>query len=214
MVGENKRFCASEIAIRHFGLKGRFIEKLAKTVHYSDFNITPGGAEYKKLVKKYALGISYYNIICTRETKTRKLRLLAAQLADGKLVSRELLSASGKFEKINNERVRKMLADLHPIGKTIAVGFSKGVQSTFACWKIIKKSKRDIAVLVSTESGKASLRSVKSDVTALARSFGGGGHPHASGFEIGARYNLKTKNGREQLISQIERNSRELGLVS
>jgi oligoribonuclease NrnB/cAMP/cGMP phosphodiesterase (DHH superfamily) len=214
VVGENRKFCATEIAIRHFGLKGRFIRKLARTVHYSDFNITPRGKEYRKLVKAYALGISYYNMICSPETGTKKLRLLASQLAEGRLVSRELASAARKFEKVNSRRVGKMLADLHLVGETIAVGFSRGVQATMACGEIIRKSNRDIAFCISTEKGKASMRSVKSDITGLAVSFGGGGHPHAAGFEVDTkRYNLATKKGRRRLIRQIEENAGRLGLL-
>ncbi len=92
--------------------------------------------------------------------------------------------AAKSYERTNNLRIRALLGGLEVVSGKMAVGFSKEVDSSDACRAMLDRTGADISILIKTGSRTASIRSVKSDMTALAMAFGGGGHPHAAGFEV------------------------------
>lgn len=205
IVGENESYCGTEITRKELGFNDSFTKKFAEIVHYSDFNIKPKMADYYKAIGIYAMSITSYNITDSRASTYRNLRHLAEVISKGRLFDAKVVRDARKFEKLNESRIKKMVSDLF-IGKRIALGFSQDIQSTAGCAAIHDNSNRDIAIYVNVRNGKGHIRSKKSDISRLANALGGGGHPHASGFQVPADLakNLKTKAGRWKLFSYLE----------
>ncbi len=185
IVGENKKYCATEITAAELGLNDKFARNLLRIVHISDFNLEPRDAHTRSLIGTYALGITYCNTLKSRAAIYKKLRHIVAVIGSGRLSDALLDHDADTFRRTNRERIKKMLTALYVSkGQGIAVGFSKDVQSTEACMEIIRRARVDIGVYVNTESKTGHIRSVRSDSSPLARSLGGNGHPHASGFPV------------------------------
>ena len=204
--------CASEITVRELKLKGRFVDAFKRICHYSDFNLKPRDRRTASLIKTYALGIASYNIM-PKAAAQRRLKELAGTLSGGKLTNSDLVKEARKFELISRKRIRTMTKELSLIGGKIAVGFAKSLQSTNACYWIIRESGRDIGIFINLDAKKGNIRSVVSDISPLAAALGGGGHPHASGFSFDPkRYDVKTWRGRMLIMDRIEREAAKLGL--
>ncbi|MDE1824817.1 MAG: hypothetical protein KGH61_02245 [Candidatus Micrarchaeota archaeon] len=184
IVGENERYCATEIARRELSLDTPFIDEFCRIVHHSDFNLRPRDRRSRQIIKEYALSITSFTKTGTDASIQKKLRHMAVVIGNRRFTDQMIEKASAAFERKNNMRIEKMLKGLHLVGKSMAIGFASGVQSTHACSEIIRKSGRDIGVIFDLKTGKGSIRSVKSDISALAVMLHGGGHPHAAGFEI------------------------------
>lgn len=215
VVGENNSFCATEITRKELALNDAFTEEFTKIVHYSDFNLTPKNKRWQKLIKIYTLGISYYNMITRDQFQKRQnaLRKVLTTLSKRKFFDKSMLNASKTFERLNDTRTRLMLKTL-TIRGNIAIGFSSEINATYGCGAIIKKAKTDVGIYVNPDRGKVHLRSVRSDISKLAEAFGGGGHPHAAGFDINLkRYNfLKSESDRARLMDTIFNKAKELGI--
>jgi uncharacterized protein len=204
--------CASEITARQLKIKDKFVEEFRRICHASDFNITPPDRRARSLIKAYAIGITSYNIGSKRSAQVR-LRALAKTLSSRKFTNGDLVASAREFDKISKVRIRAMKKALVPLGKKIAVGFAKSLQSTNACYWIIKTSGRDIGIFINLDAKRGNIRSKKSDISPLAMSLGGGGHPHASGFSFdGNKYRVNTKGGRALLLKHIEAAARSTGL--
>ncbi|MGI0141166.1 MAG: hypothetical protein ACREBF_00740 [Candidatus Micrarchaeales archaeon] len=211
IVGENAKFCATEITQREMQLDTPFVREFCKVVHYSDFNIKADTERHREMVKVYALSITTWTKSKSNEAIQKKLRHITEVIASRRFTDSRMTTASRNFEKLNNMRVEKMLAKLTLVGRSIAVGYATGVQSTYACGMVIKKSGRDIAIVIDPKQGKGSIRSVKSDISGLAKSLSGGGHPHASGFEIDLKkYPLNSEAGRTRLMEKISMEASKL----
>ena len=205
IVGENPKYCATEITRKFLGLEDMFTKKLAGIVHYSDFNITPKDREKYDLIGTYAIAITYYNTFDSWSGKVGRLRKITATLASGRLANAAIKRDRKIFERQNNARIKAMLKSLHYLGSYAALGFAEDVQSTQACAAIMKAGGRDVGIYVNTKRGKGSIRSVKRDISVLARRLGGNGHPHAAGFQIDTRkFDLENEEGREKLLKLIE----------
>lgn len=211
IVGENKRYCATEIVFRKLVIKTRFARRLVEIVHFSDFNLDPRGSRMRKLIGTYALSITYYSTFASRAAVNKKLRHVVDVLSSEKFVDLQISEDAKRFERINNERASIMLKNLYE-RKDFAIGFSKDVQSTFACMSIIEKAQKDVGIYVNKRNGKGHIRSLVSDSSALARSLGGNGHPHASGFTVDmARYkNLRSREDELSFVEYVEKKMRSL----
>ncbi|MDE1762299.1 MAG: hypothetical protein KGH59_02555 [Candidatus Micrarchaeota archaeon] len=206
IVGENENFCATEIARRELGLKDKFTEEFARIVHYSDFNLKADTKRHGEFVKHYALSIASFTKSMPNSSIHKSLRGMVSTISGGKFVDSKIINTSKKFELENNRKISAMLNELQLLGKNIALGFATGVQSTQACGAIIRKSGKDIAIVIDPKEGKASIRSRISDISGLAKRMGGGGHPHAAGFEIDKRkYPLSSRPGRKRVVERIEK---------
>lgn len=183
IVGENKNYCATEITEKVLRIGTIFTKKLTKVVHYSDFNLTPNDKKVYDLIGIYAMSITLYNTFSYGK-RDRALRHITEVLASERFTDNAIVRDAKSFEKLNNQRIEKMLSDLYSAGKNVSIGFSDSVQSTWACAAIAKKSGADVCICVKPKEGKASIRSTKMDCTALVKSLGGGGHPHAAGFKL------------------------------
>ncbi|MDE1856388.1 MAG: hypothetical protein KGH49_04115 [Candidatus Micrarchaeota archaeon] len=202
IVGENK-FCATEITKKEIELNTPFAEEFAKVVHYSDFNLRPDTAKRRKYVKTYALSITSYTKSKSNDSIQKSLRHIADVVASRRFVDARMLAASRSFEKKNTARINKMLKKLYLIGSKITIGFAIGVQTTQACGAVIEKSGRDIGIVIDMKQKKGSIRSKRSDISGLAKRLGGGGHPHAAGFE----FNTANK---ELIIDKIRKEASKL----
>jgi oligoribonuclease NrnB/cAMP/cGMP phosphodiesterase (DHH superfamily) len=204
--------CASEITARQLKMKGKFVSDFLKVCHASDFNLKPRDRRSQSLIKTYALGIARYNI-GQKANELIKLKALANTISNGKMTNTDLVSAAREFEKVSKERISVMKKGLVPVGGNIAVGFAKSLQSTNACYHIIKASGKDIGIFINLDAKKGNIRSIKRDISPLAMSLGGGGHPHASGFSFDKkRYRVNTEKGRELILKRIEEAARETGV--
>ncbi len=206
VVGENRRYCATEITMRFLGVRDTFARKLAGIVHYSDFNIRPKDENTRKTVGNYALGIAGFNN-AGEERKIGMLRRLVGTISEGRLSSSELESSAARFRRMSEARIRKMLGGLCRVGSDAYIGFSKSIQSTQGCGAILEAKGCELGIYVNTDSGKAHLRSKGAvDCAKLAGMFGGGGHPRAAGFQIDMRtFRIGSKEGREKLGREIEK---------
>lgn len=206
IIGENPKFCATEITYRNLKLSGSFLEKLVKLVHYADFALDSHDKGTHNTIGTYAMSITYFNNM-PHAKRDRELRHLVKLLTQQKFKDKRVIDAAKTFENLNNKRIKSMVKRLYPAGNTASIGFSMPIQSNQGCAAIRKESGKDICIYVNTEVGKASLRSVKADTSILSHSFGGGGHPHASGFNIDMKkfHNFKTEKDKRAFALAIEK---------
>jgi oligoribonuclease NrnB/cAMP/cGMP phosphodiesterase (DHH superfamily) len=203
--------CATEITARQLKLNGKFVNEFVKVCHASDFNLHPKDKRMMSLIKTYAIGIASYNTK-PRSVSDKKLKKLAAALTAGKFTNKDLVDEARRFDRISKKRIRIMVKDLSLIGDKIAVGFSNSLQSTNACYHIMKKSGRDIGIFINMDASRGNVRSKISNINPLATALGGGGHPHASGFQFSRKYNTRTKAGRLRLLAKIDKEAEKVGL--
>ncbi len=212
VVGENSKYCATEIVYRMFFNREKFLDTLSEVVHYSDFNVKPEDNKIYKIIGYYALGITFYNTSTSRSMIDRKMRSIVSTLEERKLYDRKIVDAAKTFEKINKDRIKKMIKELYLIGGKIAMGFSDDIQSTQACVSIIEASGRDIGVYINTRNGKGHMRSIRSNTSMLAKALGGNGHPHASGFKLDVNEynNFRSESDKRRVIELITDKSRKV----
>ncbi len=209
VVGENKCFCASEITARELGMNDKYITSLLKIVHAADFALKPKNSNMKRVIKSYALGLSYFRMKGNSVFLENIVRI-AESISLGKPLPEFLYNASSKFDNMNKQRLKKMITTVVK-GGVISVGFTPVVSTNDACALIIKKTGSDIGCYVNTDSGKVHLRSIKADCSLLAKHFGGGGHPHASGYDLKrGKYNLKKPADRMKVVLEIIAAAKEL----
>ncbi len=213
VVGENERYCATEITYKRLKVGGAFAKRFVGIVHYSDFNIRPKDIRTREMVGFYALCITSYNMSRSREYITRRLRHIAKVISGGSLIDKRIKDDAIRFGKTNERRIERMLAGME-VRKGFALGFSRAVQSTGGCMAIIARSGKPIGIYVNVKNGIAHIRSLKADITPLSRSLGGGGHPRASGFSIDPRKfgYFRSKSGRAALADYLEERMSKLGL--
>lgn len=210
IVGENEKYCATEIARMELGLATPFIDEFTRIVHYSDFNLKPKDARSRNLIKIYALSLTSFTKSKSGESMLKNLRHYADVISGRRFTDEKITNESKRFEKLNNERIKKMLKEVYLVGSKIAVGFAQGVQSTQGCRALIDATGRDIGIVVDPVAGKGSFRTIKSDISGLAVRLGGGGHPHAAGFEINMKKNpLDSKVRREKFVQIIQKQATE-----
>lgn len=214
IIGENKQYCATEITYRELGFRGSFTKNFVNLVHHSDFNITPKSKTDYKMVGAYALSTTFYNTNRSWDYKTNRLRHMAEVISNGRFIDAKIKKDAETFEKVNDARVKKMLKGLE-IRKNVAVGFSKHVQSTYGCMAVVEASKKPIGIYVNVELGRGHIRSTGPDITALARSMGGGGHPRASGFNVSLKkFNgFTTKKDRAHFTDLIQNKITEMKIL-
>ena len=202
VVGENKLFCAAEITAAELKLTDSFTKKLIKIVHMSDFNIKPKDKNIAEIIKSYVLSTTYYSSF-NFSTYARRIGMIADQMSKEVLIPNFVIADGKKFEKLNINRLKKLKENIL-VGTIVSLGFSKYISTNDACACILDNTNSDIGVYLNTETFKCHLRSKINDCSLLATQFGGGGHPHASGFEVNkALYKIKTVNGRKKLFSDI-----------
>lgn len=213
IIGENSKYCATEITYRELGFKDAFTKKFVQIVHYSDFNIKPKSTAQRKAVATYALSITSYNSKDSWDEKMADLRHVAEVISKGDLFDSKVKADAARFDKINRSRTKQMVKALE-IRKNVAVGFSKQVQSTYGCAAVIDASRKKIGIYVNTAVSRGHIRSTGPDISGLARSLGGGGHPHASGFDIDRKkFNgFKTQDDKSKFADFIQARIEKLGI--
>lgn len=214
IIGENKRYCATEITYRKLGFNDAFTKKFVRLVHYSDFNITPPSKTDFKTIGYYAISITSYNTTRSWNFITKRLRHIADVISEGRLFDAKIKNDAEKFSRVNEARVKGMLKELE-IRKDFAVGFSKHVQSTYGCMAVIEKSRKPIGIYVNTEIGRGHIRSTDPDITSLARSMGGGGHPRASGFNVSLKKfnSFRAKKDRARFADFVQKKITRLKIL-
>ncbi len=204
VVGENERFCATEITYRELGFKDRFTRQFVRLVHYSDFNITPKSSKDYETVGTYALSITSYGILKSRERMTARLRHLADVISSGRLYDKAVRDDAQRFKRLNDRRIDGMVKSmlLYP---RAAIGFSSYVQSTAGCVSLMERSGKEIGIYINTSNMRGHLRCEDGDISRLASALGGGGHPHASGFNVDKRFGkLRTAAQKRRLADFIQ----------
>jgi uncharacterized protein len=213
--GENKHMCATDLVHSFLGLDGAFVREFTDLVHHIDLFIKMDSRRQERLADTYKLGIDHFSMSKSYGAQVKKLRHLASAISSRKFLDKETIRAAVEFERINHARISEMGNDLYVISGKIAIGFSKQVDSSDACRHIMKRALTDIGMIVNIDHSKASMRSVKSNTTPLANELGGGGHPHASGFNIdSSKYNFfRTKKDRQAFADDVEKLAEKVGLV-
>jgi oligoribonuclease NrnB/cAMP/cGMP phosphodiesterase (DHH superfamily) len=218
IVGENSCACATDIAKAYTRLTGEFVERFVGLVHCMDlyvdleFASQPNPAWCRSASRIYSMGINYLGS-GPFDAKQRKLRRVAGLISSGKFFDSSMREAARSYERMNKKRARALLAGMEAVSGRMAIGFSKEMDSGEGCRAMMGKASADIGVLVKTDSRSASIRSVESDISKLAMAFGGGGHPHAAGFEVPRKYDLSAAKGRRRLRDDLVSRSRRLGLI-
>jgi uncharacterized protein len=217
IVGENSCACATDITKQYTRLTGNFVEKLVGLVHcidlYLGFDSQPNPAWARSAARTYTMCINHLGRGTSFDARQKRLRRVADVISSGRFFDKRMRDAARSYERTNDLRIKALMGSLEVVSGKMAVGFSKEVDSSDACRAMFDRTGADIGILVKTGSGTASIRSVKSDVTALAMSFGGGGHPHAAGFEVPKEYDISKASGRKRLLGAIVSKSRKLGLL-
>ena len=210
IIGENELFCATEITRKELGLNDKFSKYFCRIVHFSDFAIRPRLKKEYDLVGAYALSIALYRMQGA-EKNISGLRHIVRVLTQRRLLDKKIRADANAYRKINDRNTKKMLKDVY-LGDDIAMGFAGDIQKTYACMKLMEKTGKDIGIYVNTSEGRGHMRSVRNELTELANRFGGGGHPHASGFTPSLkRYNkFRTAADKQRLLDDIERELKEI----
>jgi oligoribonuclease NrnB/cAMP/cGMP phosphodiesterase (DHH superfamily) len=204
--------CATEITARQLKLKGKFVADFIDICHQSDFNLHPKDKKKMSLIKTYAIGIASYNIKGSAAAQN-KLKDLADAISAGRFANNDIVKEAKEFDRISKKRIAIMIKDLSLVGGKIAVGFAKSLQSTNACYWVMKASGRDVGIFINLDANRGNIRSVKANISPLAMALGGGGHPHASGFAFSPKkYNTATKKGRLLLLDNIDKEASKLGI--
>ncbi|MDE1824032.1 MAG: hypothetical protein KGH74_01905 [Candidatus Micrarchaeota archaeon] len=197
IVGENKDYCATEIAYKELGLRNWFLDRFVGLVHYSDFNLKPKDVKTRRLIGTYALSIASYEMKGPRSYTNRMLRHIVDVISSSKFTDKRIESDARRFDMLNKKRTNDMLKELY-IRRDFALGFSNDVQTTDACMRIIERSNKNIGMYINLRTGTGHLRALKGDYSELARKLGGGGHPKAAGFY----FSLKEHNGFRKKIDR------------
>ena len=204
-VGENKNHCATEIVAKELGIRSQFIDRFVRMVHYSDFNIRPRDQKTYETIGIYALGIAKINTYNSYGKINSALRKLTETIKNGKMYDADTKRMAREFEKINNERSKRMIESAYE-SRNIVVGFERDIQKTKACMDLIAHAKKKVGIYINIRNGRGHIRSTGPDCTYLARHFGGNGHPRACGFSVDMpKYGfLKKKEDREKLAKEID----------
>jgi hypothetical protein len=210
VVGENKLFCATEITRRELGFKDSFTMNFCRIVHLSDFAIAPRSRRDYNTIGAYALSIALYHMR-SHDENIRSLRHMVDVISSGRLFDNRIRDDANRFRRLNDRHVEGMLREVY-LGDEMALGFGEDIQKTYACMKLMEKTGKDIGVYVNLRDRKGHMRSVHNDCTELASRFGGGGHPHASGFspDFGKYNNFKKGEDRRKLLLDMEREFRAI----
>lgn len=213
--GENSKMCATQLVKRFLRLNSRFASEFADNVHYIDLFISTSNRKYVERAELYKLAIAYYLRGGSRRAQQSRLRKLAAAISSGRFITPEVRRDALKFKKVNEERLKLLFSSMVRLSDSIVLGFSRQVDSNDACMGMLAKSGADISILVKTDTGHCSIRSVKADTLPLANALGGGGHPHASGFSLDVRrYNrFRSADSRKRVAELIARKARSAGLL-
>ena len=97
-----------------------------------------------------------------------------------------------------------MLKTMRSASSNVAVGFSSRnlVDTNDACAAIMARAHSDVAIFIKTRRRSAGVRSKRNDISKLAMAFGGGGHPHASGFSVPKKYGLGSERERQLFVER------------
>ena len=205
IVGENKNMCAAEITAKILGFNDAFVNELLKITHTFDFHVMNlKDKRMKRIGDIYDACFTYYGHMPT-EMYTSKLRRLVGVISSKKLYDSKWVEDADRFDRINKKRIKKLLDDLYFPGKNIVLGFATFVRTNDVSDAMMKKTGRDIAVYISTENGTGHMRSVKANTIPIAMRFGGGGHPHATGFQVNLKEynNFKSKEDKEKFAKEL-----------
>ncbi len=184
VAGENPIFCGSEILYLTLCKKDEFGGALTQKIHLSDFKPvdTP---EYIAL-EKVRFSIGYF--LWKSKTPQKKLRLLARWISKGSFDNAFIQKANDAGARLSQKNLQRMLSSsaLVDVRYKIAVGFGDHIDTNAACRALIAKHDADIGLFVKKDSVTGSMRSKDDtvDCSALARAFGGNGHPQAAGFPL------------------------------
>ncbi len=212
IVGENPYFCGTELVYRLLCKKDRFGDELARVTHLSDFWIRSRSKKDNDLVGKVAYGMRELR---SRADGDRMLHRFVSEIAKGNLDCEIIRDAYKKYLKTTRPLLRKMLdsSTIIQVKKIrIGVGFGRLLSSQEACMAIIEKKRCNIGVYISEESLHGSIRSVRDpqnwgiDISKLAKSANGGGHPLAAGisFEHDG-YDPSNESHKEQMVERIRK---------
>ena len=211
VVGENAQACATEITQSYVKIGGAFASKFVRVVHHADFALKEKSLD--GLIGIYAQSIGCCNLSKNYDERIRRLRHIVAVISSKKFYDEDMVNDARDFDKINQERIRRMLKSVHVICGKIAIGFSEQVDSNDACASLMKQNASDIAIVANIDRGSVSVRSRKGNIRPLVEAFGGGGHDHAAGFQIPKGYDLRKEACRKLLVKRIEKEARKLRLI-
>ncbi|MEM3181415.1 MAG: DHHA1 domain-containing protein [Candidatus Micrarchaeaceae archaeon] len=201
--GENKRYCTTEIVERLLFKKDKYAAKLAKIAHYSDFAVRAKHAGIEKIISDYDLAITYFNTLSATSAQAG-LRSLASSLSSGILLSKDIVRVANSFKSKSDREIEKALKNISYVSGIAVVFSSSSVVQQDLFEKLFNISGSEIVMQVDVDRSKASMRSKRTDISALAMAMGGGGHPHAAGFSISKSYRLKSEKGKRLFLQKLE----------
>ncbi len=209
IVNENKKYCATEIVRNELGLNSSFCAEFAEIVHYSDFNLLSDDKRHRRMIIEYAMAMTSYQQIKDYSRRNNKLRRIAGMISNGRFSDSRMKKDAETFDKVNKERIRRMLGRLIVLDD-VAVGFQRGIQSTLACAAVGDKGGKDIGVYINLDNMHGHIRTKEADCQPLAAYFGGGGHPHASGFSLNEHYDFSKSSERMRFALLVQKKAKEL----
>ncbi|MGC8568153.1 MAG: DHH family phosphoesterase [Candidatus Micrarchaeia archaeon] len=204
IVGENTENCATELVYKILCKNSRVGDRLAELAHASDFALD---TKDDNLLRDIAFSIKYANRFSKNpEADLRKLVKIIAKGDFNNPIFKEL---SEKYDKESKKLMKSLIESSIVIKNkkaSIALGFSKRLQSTDACITLMKKHNTSIGMFCDVEDGSVHLRSKKNvDCSVIAKAMDGGGHPQACGFEVEIKdFGGFNKAGREKFAELMQ----------
>ncbi len=214
IVGENSRACATEIVMKYTGVDGAFVRKFVDVVHHIDFAKPQKSSWAIDLGRSYSSGASYLHAAVTYEAMQRNLRHMVDVIASGRFIDGRIREAASRYDALSGSAIAIMLKTMRSASSNVAVGFSSRnlVDTNDACAAIMARAHSDVAIFIKTRRRSAGVRSKRNDISKLAMAFGGGGHPHASGFSVPKKYGLGSERERQLFVEEIGRKAKKLGI--
>ena len=198
--GENN-VCAAELAYSILSKRSESARAIAETAHKTDFNLRT--EENKGLLDMLSCAITYMCYTNDIESLKEMVRDVSNLKLDSSLIKEKYGLYNADVEKnlsVLYGNMKKFVAGKHTIG----ISYSKNLQSTQGCMALKEKLDTEINIMINTDTKKINLRSADGvDCSFIAKAFGGGGHPQASGAEVPAGIDLSKKEGIEKLNQMI-----------
>lgn len=210
IVGENTKFCGTELVYKFLCPKEKYGDRLASFTHISDFALEAKSKRDNLLIKKISMSVKYLN---DGRIANPRLREFVNCLANGEIDCDVINDAYSEYLRKSRPYLRKMLKSTEVIkvkNVRIAVSFGRKLSSQEACMELMKRLKTNISIFINEESGDGSIRSARDHASwgvesvGISAAFGGGGHPFASGFTIRKKdRDLSLEENREKITKKI-----------
>lgn len=200
--GEGDR-CATELVALALRARDRYTASLTTLAHAGDFNLKPPKGQGRTMLRLSG-AIAAANYISKGNAL---LKRMVKDISEGDFRSPTIKRLAGLYvrESTKNASLLKRNCRAFDVnGYRVGIGYARWMQSTHACAVIQKRLGTDMEAFINLSHSYLNLRSREGiDCSAIAKRFGGGGHPKASGARL--KVPLSTRKDIEACIGMVIR---------